>query len=84
MDRGGEWTMVMSGQRLYAFVLTPPPPLDAYIINGRPLVLLNEPDNTYCNLGLIISIGALLTHIYLLYYHFAFLSTLHFLTAHFP
>ena len=25
---------------LYALVLTPPPPLDAYVINGRPLTLL--------------------------------------------
>ena len=23
--------------QLYASVLTPPPPLDAYVINGRPL-----------------------------------------------
>ena len=25
---------------LYAFVLTPPPPLDAYVINGRPQVTI--------------------------------------------
>ena len=27
---------------LYALVLTPPPPLGAYVINGRPLICYNE------------------------------------------
>ena len=28
---------------LYALVLTPPPPLDAYVINGRPLNIQLKP-----------------------------------------
>ena len=40
MDRGDEWTEVV------CICVDPPPTLVAYIINQRPLVLFNEPDNT--------------------------------------